>query len=151
MLILSRRQNEKVNFPALGITIEVIRTGQKKVQLGIDAPPEIRVIRDELDWHEQRPNSPELNRTSADSVRSELQNVAMAIRLSQNLMQQGRYEIAEQSLDDAVIALTRMEIQFAGEPHCTQAVRESRINYYSSKSATLNQIVEIWHQQYFLD
>lgn len=152
MLILSRRQNERVNFPALGITIEVIRTGQKKVQLGIDAPPEIRVIRDELDWHDQRPNSHDLNPSSCESVRNELHKAAVAIRLSQNLMQQGRYPIAEQTLDDAISALTRLEHQFPIEsPTCPNLIRESRNSYCCPKSATLDQIAADWHHQYFSD
>jgi carbon storage regulator CsrA len=48
MLVLSRRLHEKVVLPSLGVTIEVraIRCGA--VRLGIVAPPEVRVLREEL-------------------------------------------------------------------------------------------------------
>ena len=49
MLVLSRRESEKVLLPALGITIEVTRIQGKTVRLGIDAPDEIRIVRGELE------------------------------------------------------------------------------------------------------
>lgn len=48
MLVLSRRQDEKVCFPNLGIEVQVIRTGGKVVRLGVVAPPEVPVLRGEL-------------------------------------------------------------------------------------------------------
>lgn len=48
MLVLSRRQNDCVVFPQLGITIQVSRIAGRIVQLGIDAPREIQVLREEL-------------------------------------------------------------------------------------------------------
>jgi carbon storage regulator CsrA len=48
MLILTRRKNQKVVFPTLGITVKVVDVSGKTIRLGIDAPREIRVIRDEL-------------------------------------------------------------------------------------------------------
>jgi carbon storage regulator CsrA len=48
MLVLSRKENERLVFPTLGITIEVVRIQGKKVRLGIDAPPEVPVLRQEL-------------------------------------------------------------------------------------------------------
>ncbi len=51
MLVLSRRENEKVLFPNLGISVEVLRLENHKVRLGIDAPKHIQVLRDELVEH----------------------------------------------------------------------------------------------------
>ncbi len=48
MLVLSRRQDEKVCFPNLGIEVQVVRTGGKLVRLGVVAPPEVPVLRGEL-------------------------------------------------------------------------------------------------------
>jgi carbon storage regulator CsrA len=48
MLILSRRQDEKIVFPNLGITIDVCKIRGSSVQLGVNAPSEVRVLRHEL-------------------------------------------------------------------------------------------------------
>ena len=36
MLVLSRRPNQRIEFPALGITVEVLRITGKNVRLGIE-------------------------------------------------------------------------------------------------------------------
>ncbi len=58
MLVLSRREQEAIVFPKLGIRIEITRLRGKAVSLGIEAPDAIRVLRgeiataeDELDSH----------------------------------------------------------------------------------------------------
>lgn len=48
MLVLSRRCNERIVFPTLGISIEVRQIASRKVQLAIDAPRDIRIFRQEL-------------------------------------------------------------------------------------------------------
>jgi carbon storage regulator CsrA len=48
MLILSRKEAEKILFPTLDITIEVLRIQGHKTRLGIDAPSDIPVVRHEL-------------------------------------------------------------------------------------------------------
>jgi carbon storage regulator CsrA len=48
MLILSRRAGEKIVFPALDVTIDVLRFKGNTVRLGITAPPSISVLREEI-------------------------------------------------------------------------------------------------------
>jgi carbon storage regulator CsrA len=48
MLVLSRRLHEKVLFPNLGITIQVVSVQSGVVRIGIEAPPAVRVLREEL-------------------------------------------------------------------------------------------------------
>ena len=48
MLVLTRRESEKILIPDLGITLEIVRIKGNSVRVGIEAPPEIRVIRGEL-------------------------------------------------------------------------------------------------------
>lgn len=56
MLVLSRRAEERIVFPELGISVIVKQVRGKTVTLGIDAPQEIRVLRGEL-CPEQTSNS----------------------------------------------------------------------------------------------
>ena len=48
MLVLARKETERLVFPTLGISIEVIRIQGKTTRLGIDAPPEVLVLRQEI-------------------------------------------------------------------------------------------------------
>jgi carbon storage regulator CsrA len=48
MLVLARRLNEKVVLPSLGVTVQVLDIRRGTVRLGIEAPPEVTVLREEL-------------------------------------------------------------------------------------------------------
>ena len=48
MLVLSRRPNEKIVLPGLGITFTVLNVKANRVELGIDAPAEVAVHREEV-------------------------------------------------------------------------------------------------------
>jgi carbon storage regulator len=54
MLVLTRKHQEKIRIGD-NITITVIRTKGKSVRLGIEAPPEVPVIRGELVFQGQSP------------------------------------------------------------------------------------------------
>lgn len=48
MLVLTRRPEESLVFPDVGITVVVCSVDGNRVRLGIEAPDSIRVFRDEL-------------------------------------------------------------------------------------------------------
>jgi carbon storage regulator len=48
MLVLSRRTDETIAIPDLGITIKVIKVKGKTVSIGIEAPDQIQILRGEL-------------------------------------------------------------------------------------------------------
>lgn len=48
MLVLSRSSAESIEFPGLGISIKVLQLSRSRVRLGIDAPSNIQVRRQEL-------------------------------------------------------------------------------------------------------
>ena len=48
MLVLSRKESDKIHFPTLDITVEVLRIRGNKASIGIDAPTDIPVVRNEL-------------------------------------------------------------------------------------------------------
>jgi carbon storage regulator len=60
MLILSRRQNERIKLGD-SIVVTVVRIAGDKVRLGIDAPSDVLVLREELE-----PLPPAAGREAAD-------------------------------------------------------------------------------------
>ena len=48
MLVLSRKQAERIKLGE-SIVVTVVRVSGDKVRLGIEAPPDVLVLRDELD------------------------------------------------------------------------------------------------------
>lgn len=52
MLVLSRKEGEKLRLGE-EILITVVKVGADKVRLGIQAPSNLLILRDELDTHDQ--------------------------------------------------------------------------------------------------
>ena len=48
MLVLSRKQNERIRVGE-SVVVTVVRVSGDKVRIGIEAPADVRVLRDELD------------------------------------------------------------------------------------------------------
>ena len=51
MPVLSRRESERIRVGE-SIVVTVVRLGRDKVRIGIEAPPEMFVLRDELQSHQ---------------------------------------------------------------------------------------------------
>ena len=48
MLVLSRKLGEKIVIPTLNATIQVVEVHGNSVRIGIQAPPEVSIVRAEL-------------------------------------------------------------------------------------------------------
>jgi carbon storage regulator CsrA len=48
VLVLTRRPHEKIVLPGLGVTITLVAVKGGSVRLGIEAPPDVQVMREEL-------------------------------------------------------------------------------------------------------
>ncbi|MBM4010215.1 MAG: carbon storage regulator [Planctomycetota bacterium] len=48
MLVLSRKQNERIRVGE-AVVVTVVRVSGDKVRIGIEAPPHVRVLRDEIE------------------------------------------------------------------------------------------------------
>ena len=57
MLVLSRKESERIRLGD-SIVVTVVRVNGDKVRLGIEAPPGILVLRDELQSHAISPPAP---------------------------------------------------------------------------------------------
>lgn len=48
MLVLQRQPDDAIVFPHLGITIRILRLSKQVARVGIEAPPDVRILRQEL-------------------------------------------------------------------------------------------------------
>ncbi len=104
MLVLSRRRNQRVLFPTLGIHVEVVAVSGKTVRLGIEAPREIRIVRAELDSPNTQDACPGTDwPTPASPIQSDqLKRTRLAIHLASHQIRQGNPDLAEQTLHQAL-------------------------------------------------
>lgn len=84
MLILSRKQNQEIVFPNLGVRIEVAKIRGNTVCLGIDAPKEIAILRGEL----QHLSAPPTACTFVPDLSHELRNRLNAMSLCLHVMKE---------------------------------------------------------------
>lgn len=102
MLVLSRRQDEKIVFPNLGITVEILRVAGQSVRIGVDAPPQVRVLRHELaeklgEVVARFPvnANPQI---SSHRLRNRLNKAGLALHLLQRQLETGLHEEADRTL-----------------------------------------------------
>jgi carbon storage regulator CsrA len=83
MLVLSRKANQKVYFPTLGTTVQVLEIRGGVVRIGIDAPPEVPVRRAEVPDRRdlERPSGPVTESAAGDVSPEE----ALAVQLGERL------------------------------------------------------------------
>lgn len=114
MLILSRRVNESIDFPALGITVSVASVQGSRVRIGITAPPHISVMRSELKTTNMP--LPSCMQASHDHgfdhhTKNQLNRATLGIQLAQRQLAIGQSDRAEQSLNKALQVLSDLELK----------------------------------------
>jgi carbon storage regulator CsrA len=105
MLVLSRRPQEIIYFPALGAAVKVVAIRPNVVQLGIDAPPEVAVVRAELVPGGPAGAGDAAKSRSLDQV---LQAASAGLGLAQLQLRLGRADEAAKLLDNVQNALARL-------------------------------------------
>jgi carbon storage regulator CsrA len=102
MLVLSRRETEKVLFPSLGISVEVLRIRGNTTRLGIDAPPDIPVLRHEVAKGRSIELTPDGSTTQeqlrklSQAVRQRLDHAANALNKLHEKLDETRDEATQQ-------------------------------------------------------
>jgi carbon storage regulator CsrA len=103
MLVLSRSNNDKVVFPSLGISVEILRIAGNKVRLGIDAPKEIPVHRHEIVARDTRHQDGAVpaavdSKQRSHSVKNRLHTASLALHVLRR-----KLEVEDTDEADAVI------------------------------------------------
>ncbi len=106
MLVLTRRASQKVCFPNLGISVGVLSVKGKTIRLGIDAPDDVKVLRQELvecgfSGMGSAPIKRKLAKLSHDE-RNRLNTAMLALHLTQKQIDAGFIAEAEANLQKAL-------------------------------------------------
>ncbi len=121
MLVLSRKENEKVLFPNLGIAMQILRVGGGKVRLGIEAPNSASVVRHEIASDEQLAEFSERLKSSAKNGTHEMRNRLHATLLGLALVhKQLSYNLvndAEETLERLIDNMGGLDAEL-GKTHC---------------------------------
>jgi carbon storage regulator CsrA len=111
MLVLSRRPDERIVFPNLGISIQILRVSGKAVCVGIDAPREVRVLRDELADHQRHAPAAESQdlRELRHALRNRLNSANLALHVVRRQLELGRTADAEATIEKALGELSQLD------------------------------------------
>lgn len=111
MLVLSRRVDEELVFPNLDIRIKILRSVGNRVQLGIDAPEFIDIVRGERieSWNSSTPSVP----GSRHQIRNHLNAVRLALELYERQMNRGDVDAANRTFLRIVAQLRKAEVEEA--------------------------------------
>ena len=106
MLVLSRKQNQTVCFPSLGISVHVCQVVGNKVRLGFDAPNDIEIVRQELC---DDPIDQKSLREKRHLRQNQLNAATVAMSLAQRQLEVGRVEEAQETLNAAFESLATLD------------------------------------------
>ena len=150
MLVLSRRPNEKILFPSIGISVEIVQTKGNTVRVGIEAPEDIRILRGELENHESpnslmqlsqatisnTSNTADYNETECVEFVRRIEEIELALALAQNQRRQGLSEHADVALEQAIERLQQLKSVFGDSKKTETLVFEKKPVYSTRKQTT---------------
>jgi carbon storage regulator CsrA len=124
MLVLSRGPSDKIVFPNLDITVEILRIAGNRVRVGIDAPKNIRVLRHEI--ADQPFNTGDSTQTSylSHEFRNRLHTANLALHLLQRQWDAGLAEDAETTLQTALRELDSLNETISATTASSQSKTE---------------------------
>jgi carbon storage regulator CsrA len=125
MLVLSRRPKERVLFPALGVTVEITSVSKNVVRLGIDAPPSVAIMREEIASESDKAAATEPKRAN-HRLRNRLHTAMLAVHLAQKQLHAGLDDEAEATLSEALREYAELDQELAAEKTRTNPRREIR-------------------------
>ncbi len=111
-------------FPSLGITVHILRLNGSAARVGIEAPPEVPVLRDELCSSPPVPASTPVPARKVDhALANALSKVTLAIHLARRQSEAGHWADANATLEAALASLEALENQ---RRHPAPATRRCR-------------------------
>lgn len=126
MLALSRRPGERILFPGLNISLQILQVKGNNVRVGIDAPAEVVIVREEISNASQPPAAAQAgSRRLSHAQRNQLNTAVLALHLAEKELQAGMVGSAEKTLEQGLKILESLDREVAEAtppaPTATQA------------------------------
>jgi carbon storage regulator CsrA len=118
MLVLSRRTDEKIVFPSIKAAVQVVSIKPGVVRLGIEAPPDVAVFREEIldpALLLARPPAEEARRQLAHAVRNRLNTATIGLALLRRQLSAGKTGDMANVLDKIDAELAALRVQLDGD------------------------------------
>jgi len=114
MLVVTRRSSDKISFPQLGITIYFVRVQGGSAKVGIDAPRDIRIVRDEVAGDPTasarlREQWSRLPKEVRHDIRNELHAISVGLHLYKEQFKAGTKEDAAETFQEIQAAIRRLD------------------------------------------
>jgi carbon storage regulator CsrA len=116
MLVLTRRPGEKIVFPSLGITVHLLQSSARAMKVGVDAPPEIRVLREEVVLRGDAPPAAAVPAIDRHAQANALSKITLALHLARKQWAAGRPAAADATLATALAAVEELALPAAPAP-----------------------------------
>ena len=114
MLVLSRKTDQKIVFPNLGITLKLLSVKGNLARIGIEAPSDMPVLREELVDDSAPTGAPYVSRELRHDVRNSLNTIRLAVELFQRQIEAGLADKAQSTFLKLVQQLGTLDRQFGG-------------------------------------
>ncbi len=115
MLVLSRSPNQEILFPNTGIRIRLLQLKGNVAKIGIEAPPEVHVLRSELVPEEAKKRLAPLGKTRDHALRNQLNNVSLSLHRFQQQYQAGLIADANETFERVLAILDDLDRHWPGE------------------------------------
>jgi len=108
MLVLTRRENEKIVFPAVNTSVEVLEVKAGRVRLGIQAPRDLQILREEVmkadgihlsDQNALESFAAQMLRKTKHQMRNDLNKATIGLALARRQLKAGMIENLDATLD----------------------------------------------------
>ncbi len=133
MLVLSRGPQDKILFPRLGICVEVLRIANRQVRLGITAPKDVKIAREEsyaAQLEQELDASQVLDSLTVNRISS-----------ANRLIQEAKQQLAASNSSEAMRLLNLALAEFDNIDHeqstDVDSVQETKLRYNSARQILL--------------
>jgi carbon storage regulator CsrA len=126
MLVLTRRSNETIVLPGPGVTVRILSAKLNCVRVGIDAPPNIAVLRGEVQDRQKEWSAPQTAPDASAPVRGlacrRVETARKGLAEAQRLLAAGRTAEAAETLGRIDEDLVLLESRLGGAPATHEAL-----------------------------